>query len=266
MKPKNRIDELFARKRAEGKPVLIIYLTAGFPRLEETEELLLTLEKAGADLIELGVPFSDPIADGPTIQHASTHSLNQGTSLSKILELVSSIRQQSKIPLVLFSSVNPLLKYGLPPLVNEAQQRRIDGLLVPDLPLEEGAELEHLCQVAGLKLIYLIAPTTPAERRRLIAEHSTGFIYYVSVKGVTGARDTLPEDLKERLNELRQLTNKPVVVGFGISRREHVEEIKKYADGVVIGSAIIKLIANSLHEAQEERKRLLASFIGSLKL
>jgi tryptophan synthase alpha chain len=238
----NRIDELFERKRNLSQRSLIIYLTAGYPSLQISETLIKVLSDAGLDLLELGVPFSDPIADGPTIQKASAHSLEQGTTLAKILDMVSRIRKNSQMPIVLFSAYNPLLKYGLKGLVERAADIGIDGFLAPDLPPEEAEEFMQLCEARDLKLIFLVAPTTPETRKRLIADKSTGFIYYVSTKGVTGAREQLSRDLQEQLRQLTSYTDKPVAVGFGISKPEHVELVASFANGVVVGSALINLI------------------------
>lgn len=246
----NRIDELFTRKRRKGQRSLIIYLTAGYPSLEMTERLIGVLADAGLDLLELGVPFSDPIADGPTIQKASAYSLEQGTTLAKILDMVPRIRQKTQMPIVLFSAFNPLLKYGLEALVQRAVDIGIDGFLAPDLALEEAGEFIQLCQDKNLRLVFLIAPTTPEARKRLIADKSTGFIYYVSTKGVTGARDQLSRDLQEQLRQITTYTDTPVAVGFGISRPEHVQLVASFADAVVVGSALINLIEKHAHSAE----------------
>ena len=238
----NRIDELFTRKRRKGQRSLIIYLTAGYPSMEMSETLINVLADAGLDLLELGVPFSDPIADGPTIQKSSAHSLEQGTTLKKILDMVPRIRQRTQMPIVLFSAFNPLLKYGLEALVEQAADIGIDGFIAPDLPPEEAGEFMQLCQAKNLKLVFLIAPTTPEARKRLIADKSTGFIYYVSTKGVTGARDQLSRDLQAQLRQITTYTDTPVAVGFGISKPEHVQLVASFADAVVVGSALINLI------------------------
>ena len=238
----NRIDELFTRKRRKGQRSLIIYLTAGYPSIEVSETLINVLADTGLDMLELGVPFSDPIADGPTIQKSSAHSLKQGTTLAKILDMVPRVRQKSQMPIVLFSAFNPLLKYGLEALVEQAADIGIDGFIAPDLPPEEAGEFMQLCQAKNLNLVFLIAPTTPEARKRLIADKSTGFIYYVSTKGVTGARDQLSRDLQAQLCQITTYTDTPVAVGFGISKPEHVKMVVSFADAVVVGSALINLI------------------------
>ncbi len=255
----NRIDELFTRKRHKGQRSLIIYLTAGYPSMEMSETLINVLADTGLDMLELGVPFSDPIADGPTIQKSSAYSLEQGTTLKKILDMVPRIRQRTQMPIVLFSAFNPLLKYGLEALVEQAADIGIDGFLAPDLPPEEAAEFMQLCQAKNLKLVFFIAPTTPEARKRLIADKSTGFIYYFSTKGVTGARDRLSGDLQAQLRQITTYTDTPVAVGFGISKPEHVQLVASFADAVVVGSALINLIeqhANS-HDLPTEVRRFI---------
>ncbi len=193
-------------------------------------------------MIELGVPFSDPIADGPTIQKASALSLDAGTTLKRILALAGRLREKTQIPLLLFSAYNPFYKYGLEKLVTDCERIGIDGLLVPDLPPDEAGEFITLCDSAGLSHVFLIAPTTPLKRARKIAQKSTGFIYYISTKGVTGAREKLDTTITSHLIELRKLTHKPIAVGFGISKPQHVALLKGKADGIIIGSALIREI------------------------
>ncbi|MFH0794828.1 MAG: tryptophan synthase subunit alpha, partial [bacterium] len=184
----NRIDALFQRKREKDQKSLVLYLTGGFPDLKTTQKLLPVLEEAGCDLIELGVPFSDPIADGPTIQAASQSALQTGTTLSKLLEVVSRFRERSQIPLILFSAYNPFHKFGLEQVAQEARSAGADGFLAADLPVEESEEFRSICLENDMCLIYLVAPTSPPERKKLIASKASGFLYYVSLKGVTGAR------------------------------------------------------------------------------
>lgn len=258
----NRIDKMFEEKRVAGKTAFIPYVTAGYPDLKTTEALIPALEKSGADLLELGVPFSDPIADGPTIQKASTLALENGATLSKILSLAKSVRKKVKMPILLFSAYNPFVRYGLERLVKRCRNAGIDGLLIPDLPPEEADDLISLCRDADLRLVFLIAPTTTSERTRLIAEKSSGFIYYVSTRGVTGARKSLPKDVAKHLTEIREFTDKPVAVGFGISRPEHVVSLKDKADGIIVGSAIIRKIESGKNV--KERVRLVSGFVKSL--
>lgn len=239
----NRIDAMFARKRERGERAMIFYVTAGYPDMATTEETILALDEAGADLIELGIPFSDPIADGPTIQKASQISLEAGTTVSGILEMAKGLRRKTEIPMVAFGAFNPILHYGLSEFVRAAKDRAgIDGLLIPDLPPEEAGELIELCRDQDLKLVFLAAPTSSLRRQKLIARSSTGFIYYISLRGVTGAREKLPDDLRSNLESLKSQTDLPVAVGFGISKPEHARIAGEVADGVVVGSALIDLI------------------------
>jgi len=240
--PDHRIDRLFAQRREQGRPALIFYLTAGYPSLAVSRTVALTLAQHGADLIELGIPFSDPIADGPTIQRACQAALDGGTTTQAVLDLTAELRRWSDIPIVLFGAYNPVLRYGLKPFTEAAAETGADGLLIPDLPPEEAGDLEGLAAAADLKLIFLAAPTSSDRRRRLIAAHSTGFIYYVSLRGVTGARDRLAEDLETNLGQLRAVSPLPIAVGFGISRPEQVRLVGSMADGVVIGSALVDLM------------------------
>ena len=239
----NRIDRMFAGKRESGQAAMIFYVTAGYPSLPATETVIDALAEGGADLIELGVPFSDPIADGPTIQKSSQAALERGTTLRAILELAARVRQRHPdLPMMLFSAYNPICHAGDAAFVPAIVQSGIDGVLIPDLPPEESDELRTACRQADLATVYLIAPTTTPQRAAMIAEASTGFVYYVSLRGVTGARAQLPADLAEKVAALKALTPKPVAVGFGISTPEQAHAVASITDGVVIGSALIKLI------------------------
>lgn len=258
----NRIESMFAEKKRTGGRAFIPFITAGFPDLERTEQILLLLSEKGADLIELGIPFSDPIADGPTIQKASAEALAAGTSVEKILGLVGRVRRKTETPILLFSAFNPLLHRGLARMADDAKGAGADGFLVPDLPPEESGEFEAICRERGMPLIYLIAPTTPPERREMIAKRARGFLYYISLKGVTGERASLPADLEREVAELRRHTTLPIAVGFGISRPEHVREVARFAEGIVVGSAIVKKIAELRDDPQWHAK--LGDFVHSL--
>jgi len=238
----SRIREIFDQVRARGERALIPYLTAGYPQPASTVELLRALERGGADIIELGVPFSDPIADGPTIQASCAQSLRQGTTLAAVLNMVREFRRESRTPIVLFGAYNPFLHYGLDRLTRDAAAAGADGLLIPDLPVEEGDEAAGFVHGAGLDLIFLVAPTTPLERKRLICSRSTGFVYYISLKGVTGARESLAFELEQPLAELRSVTDLPIAVGFGIATPAQAAEVGRLADGVIVGSALVKLV------------------------
>ncbi|MCK4299332.1 MAG: tryptophan synthase subunit alpha [Planctomycetes bacterium] len=244
-----RIHQAFEGARERGG-ALIIYLTAGDPSLEVTGELALAAERGGADLVELGIPYSDPIADGPTIQNSYTRALDRQLRLSEVFDLVRSARTHTDIPLLGMVSYSLIYRRGLDRFVREAAQSGLDGLIVPDLPVEEADLLAQKCAEVDLAAVYLIAPTTTVERRRLIAQWVTGFIYCVSVVGTTGARDALPSELISYLDELRQLTDKPLAVGFGISRPEQAVALAPHADGVIVGSAIVRLMEEHLQEPQ----------------
>jgi tryptophan synthase alpha chain len=239
----NRIDEAFARRRDGGGAAMIFYLTAGYPDLAATESAIDALAEAGTDILELGIPFSDPIADGPTIQKASQVALQGGITVRGVLELAGRVRQRHpKLAILLFGAYNPIFRFGDGQFVAEAVHVGADGLLVPDLPPESAGELRRHAGDAGLSTVFLVAPTTQPRRAALIAEASEGFIYYISLKGVTGARDQLPPDLEKHVRALKGQTAKPVAVGFGVSAPEQGRAIAAFADGVVVGSALVKLM------------------------
>jgi len=240
----NRIDRRFSELRAAGHTAFIAYITAGDPSLDTTGDIVLALEHAGTDVIELGVPFSDPLADGPVIQAASERALRHGVSLGDILRFVKGLRRTTSVPMILFTYFNPVFRYGIKKFVRDAASSGVDGALVVDLPPEESSEYKAEMDAAGLSTVYLLAPTSTQDRIALIAERSTGFIYYVSRTGVTGMRDAVDQSVKPMVSAIHAITDKPVAVGFGISRPEHVKEIAQYADGVVVGSGIVKLIGD----------------------
>jgi tryptophan synthase alpha chain len=237
-----RISNLFASKKEQGRKAFIAYLTAGDPNLAQTTELVLALERGGADLIELGVPFSDPIADGPVIQRASDRALRGGATLPKLLETVRDIRRHSQVPLLLFSYLNPLLRYGFDRLARDAAAVGIDGVLLTDLSVEEAAEPVSRLRSAALDTVFLAAPTSSERRLRLVAEHSSGFVYLVSRTGVTGEQVSLSAAAAPLTERMRQLTKLPLALGFGVSTPAQVAEVARLADGVVVGSAIVKFI------------------------
>jgi tryptophan synthase alpha chain len=237
-----RIARLFDTLRATGDKALIGYLTAGDPSLDRTPALVEALERGGVDLIELGVPFSDPIADGPVIQRASQRALAGGASLRGVLESARRIRQNSQIPLMLFTYLNPVMRYGLEPLARDAAAAGIDGLLLTDLSVEEADRYVDVMRAHGLDTIFLAAPTSTEARLRLVARYSTGFVYLVSRTGVTGERDALAGSAAELVRAMRAITGLPLAVGFGISRPEHVAEVGRLADAAVVGSAFVRVI------------------------
>lgn len=220
-------------------------MTAGDPNLSATKRLIGALERGGADVIELGIPFSDPMADGPVIQRASERALAKGTTLKKILSLVREVRRKSAIPILLMGYYNPILAYGLKEYARDAGHAGVDATLVVDLPPEESAELDRELKKAGIDLIYLLTPTSDAERIRLVARRARGFIYFVSITGITGAKLKSEEEIRRKVAEIRKQTPLPIAVGFGISKPEQAAKIAKFADGVVIGSALVSLIAGS---------------------
>ena len=237
-----RIEERFAALAAQRRAALIPFLTAGDPDLEATPELVLAAEAGGADLIELGVPFSDPMADGPTLQRAYERALRAGTTLPRILEIVSRVRACSAIPIVLFGYYNPFLRYGLEPFVRDALAAGVDGVLCVDLPPEEAAEFIAVAEPAGLDLVFLLAPTSGPSRIRAVTAVSRGFVYVVSVTGVTGARDRLPETVRGLVGAVKARTSLPVAVGFGISMPAQAAWVASFADAAVVGSALADLI------------------------
>ncbi|PYZ98416.1 tryptophan synthase subunit alpha [Alteribacter lacisalsi] len=240
--------QLMTEEFKTRKNLFIPYLMAGDPDAESTIEAALALQEAGADVIEWGVPYSDPLADGPVIEKAAIRSISQGMNIVKAVELAAAARQRGlTVPLVLFTYVNPVLATGEEKLVRMAAEAGIDGLLVPDLPMEESSGLRTLARENGLALISLIAPTS-RQRVKNIAEKSDGFLYLVSSLGVTGTRDQFQEDLSTIINDVKNVTDTPIAVGFGISRREHVKKFHSLADGVVIGSALVRF----LHDRKDE--------------
>ena len=259
----SRIAETFARLRSAGRTALMPYLMTGFPELDSTLELVPALEAAGADLFVLGVPFSDPLADGATIQRAGERALANGVRLPFCLETVAALRARGvAAPLVLMGYFNPFMQYGLARLAADAAAAGADGLIVPDLPPEEAAETQAACRSTGLDLICFVAPTTPEERIAEIARLASGFIYCVSLTGVTGARRDLSADLPDFLARVRRHTDLPLVVGFGISTAAHVRQVGAHAAGAIVGSAMVSVI-----EAAPPNRRAedAAAFLRSLQ-
>ncbi len=238
----SRIPEAFEVAKAAGKVALIPYLTAGDPSADRTVELAGLLQDSGADLLELGVPFSDPLADGAINQRSATRALAKGMSLSGVLQLALRIRRSRSIPHLLYTYFNPLHRKGVAEFAARARDAGVDGVLVTDLPVEEGEDYRQILDAAGMEAIFLAAPTSGAARIRSIGKATGTFVYYVSRTGVTGEQELLPEEARDRVLEIQRLTGKKVAVGFGISRREHVEEVAGFAEGVVIGSALMKVV------------------------
>jgi len=240
----NRIDRLFSGLRNAGRRALVGYLTAGDPDFERSVVNIREALGAGLDVLELGVPSSDPTADGPVIQQASQRALAAGMSVARALDMVREIRRTSDAPIVMFGYANPFFRYGFDRLCADAARSGADGLLAVDVPYEESVELSRAASSAGLHLIRLIAPTTPPDRRGMILRESSGFVYYVMATGVTGAREALAEDAQSQLADLRGRTSLPIAAGFGVSRPEHVRGLRELVDGVVVGSALVSASAD----------------------
>jgi tryptophan synthase alpha chain len=238
----SRLDATFARLRAAGERALVAYFTAGDPSLDDTRRLVAEADRRGADVVELGVPFSDPLADGPVIQRAGVRALAAGTTLARVLETVATVRSDVRAPLVLLTYYNPLLAFGLKAFARTAADVGVDGLIVADLPLEESGPLADEAGPAGLDLVQFVAPTTPAARARRLARASRGFVYVVSLTGVTGERREVPPDLAAQVRTVRLVTTRPVCVGFGIGTPDQVRQVGGLADGVIVGSAIVRLV------------------------
>jgi tryptophan synthase alpha chain len=252
----NRIELTFKKCRKEGRSVLIPYLVAGDPDLATTEALVREVDRNGADLIELGVPFSDPLADGATIQAASQRALEAGSAPEKVFKMAERLGDVSA-PLILMTYYNPVLQYGLRLFAESCKTSRIEGVIIPDLPPEEGAPWRKEACRMGIDTIFLAAPTSPEARLKRVAAASRGFIYYVSANGVTGTREELPRGLESGIKRIKTLMRKPVAVGFGISNPDQVKSVVRFADGVIVGSAIVKII-------QQNRDREdLASRVGA---
>jgi tryptophan synthase alpha chain len=246
----SRITERFARCQAEGKKGFIPFITAGDPDLETTLSLIVELARSGATVIELGVPFSDPMADGPVIQRASERALVQSFGLEEIFNIVRRAREETDVPLMLFSYFNPLFQFGIERVADEAKRAGIDGVLVTDLTPEESAEFASLLRSRDLDLIFLVAPTSTDARLKMVAERASGFIYAVSRAGVTGVRESTSEVAEKLVNRLREFSSLPVAVGFGISTTEQVADVCRYADAVVVGSAIVAEIEKLQHSPE----------------
>ncbi|MCC6145490.1 MAG: tryptophan synthase subunit alpha [Candidatus Hydrogenedentes bacterium] len=241
----NRITKRFEVLKNRQEPAFIPYITAGDPSIEQTEQIIYALESAGADVIELGVPFSDPVGDGPVIQAAAARALEKHVNLKQIFAMVQRVRERSEVPLLLFSYFNPIFVYGYDRFASEAAASGVDGVLCVDFPPEEATEYKEALQRNGIATVFLTAPTTTDDRLELVAKQCTGFVYYVSRLGVTGEQAALAADLDDALARIKRHTDKPVAVGFGISTPEQAAKVAGLAEGVVVGSAIVRLIAEA---------------------
>lgn len=263
----SRIGETFDRLRKQGRRGLIPFITGGDPSLRMTKLLVKALGESGSDILEIGVPYSDPLADGPTLQKASQRSLANGTRIRDLFELVADIRREIETPIAFLTYYNCIYRYGVKDFVRAAVDAGVDGVIVPDLPPEEAGGLEEAAWKEGLDTIFLAAPTSTEERLKLISEHSRGFIYCVSLTGVTGARQSLFSGLGEFIARVRGITDKPLAVGFGISNPEMASRVGKMVDGVIVGSAMVDIIERSLcaGEGEEEMIDKVSKFVKGLR-
>jgi len=250
-----RIGETFKKLKRKGGKAFIPYIMAGDPSLERTKDIVLLFEESGADIVELGVPFTDPLADGPVIQRASERALQGGITLKKVIAFVKDLRQSTQIPLVLMTYYNPVFKYGEEMFVKDAKDAGVDGVIIPDLPPDEAGNLIRSSRKVSLDTIFLLAPTSTTDRIEKVAKASKGFIYYVPMTGITGSKLLLDGSLELLISEIRKYTDKPVAVGFGISTPEEASSVAKVSDGVIIGSAIVK----RLQEPYDDLRRYLVS-------
>lgn len=262
--PTTRIQSLFSRLCLEGRAAFIAYITAGDPAPERTPALVAALVRGGADLIELGVPFSDPIADGPVIQRGSDRALRAGTTVPHVLNIAREIRRTSQVPLLLFSYLNPLLRYGFQALADDAVAAGIDGVLLIDLSVEEAEPHTKILRKAGLDTVFLAAPTSTPERLALIARYSSGFVYLVSRTGVTGERDSLSDAVAPLTANMRRYTDLPLAVGFGISRPEHAAAVAALADGIAVGSAVMRIVEQAGPDLETNLEAFARGLAGAL--
>jgi len=261
----NRIERTFKELKSLNKKAFIPYIMAGDPSVEITKELVLVLEECGADIIELGVPFTDPLADGPTIQRAAERALKGGVTLKGVLALVKDLRTKTRVPLVLMTYYNPVFKYGEERFVKDAKDAGVDGVIIPDLPPDEAGELIKTAKKADLATIFLLAPTSTEDRIKKVATASRGFIYYVSMTGITGSQILLDGSIEKSINNIRKITDKPIAVGFGISTAEQARAISGISDGVIIGSAIVRKVSEIRWGEQENLYEGLRDFLFKLK-
>ncbi|ADL13368.1 tryptophan synthase subunit alpha [Acetohalobium arabaticum] len=261
----NRIEEKFKQLKKQEETALMPYITAGDPTLGFTKKLIKEFEASGVDMIELGVPYSDPLADGPTIQQAAQRALSAGADLEQIFGLIEEVRTEVEIPIILMGYYNSFYKYSLQEVVSKAEEVGVDGLIIPDLPPEEAEEVEKFKNGDQLSSIFLLAPTSSEERMELVNQQSDGFIYCVSTLGVTGARNKLSSQLQGFLARVRQHSDQPLAVGFGISAPKQAAQVAKYAEGVIVGSAIIDRIAENLDQREEVMLKEVSSLVKRLK-
>ncbi len=253
---RTRISKKFSMLKKNNKKAFIPYIMAGDPSPEKSKENFLMLEECGADIIELGVPFSDPLADGPTIQRAAERALKNNMTLRKVISLVKEIRDVSETPVILMTYFNPIYKYGISEFISDASIAGVDGIIVPDLPPEEAGDIIEFSRQRGIDTIFLLAPTSNEKRIKKVVYASTGFIYYVSITGITGSDILFDGSMEKQINDIRKYTDKPIAVGFGVSKPEDAREVAKIADGVIVGSAIVKKLYDHPAEAKDFIKKL----------
>lgn len=259
----NRIDKCFAKLKENNEKALVCFLTCGDPSLKATKDLVVKIVNDGADIVELGLPFSDPMADGPSIQASSFRAIQAGATVKSVLDTVKSIRESCDAPIVLMSYFNPVLRYGLKKFANDAANAGVDGVIMTDLPPEESHDWKIAADNAGIATVFLVAPTSTKERIKVAAKLATGFIYCVSRTGVTGARNDVPVELNDLIAHIKAESDLPVAVGFGISKPEHVKYVTQFADGAVVGSALVNIVASSNN--CEDMLNKAGDFVKSLK-
>jgi len=258
---KSRISRKFQLLRKDNRKAFIAYIMAGDPNIQRTKEMVRILEDCGVDILELGVPFSDPLADGPVIQAAAQRALEAGTTLHTVLNLVADLRKTTRIPIILMTYYNPIFKYGEEKFVEDACSAGVDGIIVPDLPPDEAEEMMKLTKKKPFDLIFLLAPTSTEDRIKKVAKASRGFIYYVSLTGITGSKLTLDPAIESHMNRIRSVSDTPIAVGFGVSTPEEASLIARFADGVIIGSAIVRKV----NGPDEDMKTYLLSLRGGIR-
>ena len=259
----NRIDLKFKELKQQHKKAFIVFITAGYPSLDITRRLILEFSKIGVDIIELGIPFSDPLADGPVIQESSQAALEKKINLIDVFNLVKNVRRQINIPICFMSYYNPIFCFGQERFIKEASSAGVDGAIIPDLPPEEGEQFMRLADKGNLDTIFFVSPTTSRKRMQFILNVSKGFIYYVSLTGVTGVRRSLPTDLSDHVKLVKRHTQKPVCVGLGVSTHKQVKQVQKISDGVIVGSAVIKKIKENIGRADLVKR--VGRFVAELK-
>ena len=261
---KNKLGGKIKAARKAKRKLFCVFLTLGYPSIAVTERLILSSENAGVDIIELGFPFSDPLADGPTIQYSSERAIKNNVTIKDAFALVRRLRQKgSKVPIVFFGYFNPVFSYGVKDFARDARGAGMDGLIIPDLPPEEEAEFHKACWKQKLHFVQLVAPTTADKRAKMLVGKSQGFVYYVSLRGVTGARTAVPADLKAHLAQLKRMTTKPVLAGFGISAPEQAAAISRMADGVIVGSAVIEHLRQGVPAAERFIEKMARAVHGT---